>query len=138
MAVVGGLSGEAATRQSSQCWLHNTNGFTSTCTHVQEIGLLKLMWLHTCVGTNYTPIVRSSYIICLYKLYINICRCSIDLDAMDFCVTVCVLHPANVRGWSKWHLFVEVITLWSLSDQVVISGSSWIAGVCVNRSTYRC
>ena len=57
---------------------------------------------------------------------------------MDFCVTVCVLCTANVRGWSKWHLFVEVITLWSLSDQVVISGSSWIARVCVNRSTYRC
>ena len=35
VAVVGGLRGDAATKQSSQCWLHSTNGFTSTCTQTK-------------------------------------------------------------------------------------------------------
>ena len=37
VAVAGGVMGESATRQSSQCWLHSTNGFTSTCTLTHNV-----------------------------------------------------------------------------------------------------
>ena len=54
VAVVGGLRGDAATRQSSQCWLHSTNGFTSTCMQIRGwvimhsyIWLLNLSTLRT-------------------------------------------------------------------------------------------